>query len=110
MGIYLDHAATTPMSPAAREALVAQISQVGNASSLHAFGRGVRKEVEQARESIAAAACAHPTEIIFTASGTEANNLAIKGFYWKSIERDPSKNVIVVAAFEHHAILESVFW
>ena len=110
MGIYLDHAATTPMSPAAREALVAQMSQVGNASSLHAFGRGVRKEVEQARESIATIACAHPTEIIFTASGTEANNLAIKGFYWKSIERDPSKNIIVVAAFEHHAILEPVVW
>ena len=110
MGIYLDHAATTPMSPAAREALVAQMSQVGNASSLHALGRGVRQEVEQARESIATIACAHPTEIIFTASGTEANNLAIKGFYWKSIERDPSKNIIVVAAFEHHAILEPVVW
>lgn len=110
MAIYLDHAATTPMLPESAQTLISEATKVGNASSLHLFGRAARKGVEQAREVIAALAGADPTEVIFTASGTEANNLAVKGFYWKSIENDPQRNVIVVAAFEHHAILEPVQW
>jgi cysteine desulfurase len=108
--IYLDHAATTPMSPVAMQALTAAMAKTGNASSLHTQGRSVRKDVEEARESIALASGARPNEIIFTGSGTEANNLAVKGFYWSAIAQDPERNVIVIAAFEHHAILEPVEW
>jgi cysteine desulfurase len=110
MDIYLDHAATTPMIPEALDALTAQIQEFGNASSLHSAGRAVRKKVEEARESIAVTAGCAPSEIIFTGSGTEANNLAIKGFYWKAVREDLLRNVVVVATFEHHAILEPVEW
>ena len=110
MDIYLDHAATTPMIPEALAALTSQIQEFGNASSLHTAGRAVRKKVEEARESIAALLNCASSEIIFTGSGTEANNLAIKGFYWKSVQEDLLRNVIVVAAFEHHATLEPVEW
>lgn len=110
MTSYFDHAATTPMSKAAIEALNQQIGQLGNASSLHTQGRSVRKAVEEARESIARIAGASPSEIVFTGSGTEANNLAIKGFYWKRLGEDSARNVIVISAFEHHAILDPVEW
>jgi len=110
VSIYLDHAATTPMSPVAIAALTTAMAKTGNASSLHTQGRSVRKDVEEAREAIALASGARPNEIIFTGSGTEANNLAVKGFYWSAIAQDPQRNVIVIAAFEHHAILEPVEW
>lgn len=110
MDIYLDHAATTPMIPEALAALTTQIKEFGNASSLHSAGRAVRKKVEEARENIAEALNCAASEVIFTGSGTEANNLAVKGFYWKAAEEDLSCNVIVVAAFEHHATLEPVEW
>jgi cysteine desulfurase len=110
MASYFDHAATTPMSPAAIEALNIQIAQLGNASSLHTQGRSVRKDVEEARESLARIAGCSPSEIIFTGSGTESNNLAIKGFFWKRRSEDPTRNVIVISAFEHHAVLDPVEW
>lgn len=106
MAIYLDHAATTPMHPAAIDSYSRQMAEIGNASSLHAQGRAVRKAVEESRELIARAAGCDASEIIFTSSGTEANNLAIKGFYWSS----PSKKTIVVSAIEHHAVLDPVEW
>jgi cysteine desulfurase len=110
MASYFDHAATTPMSPAAIEALNQQIAQLGNASSLHTQGRSVRKDVEEARESLARIAGCSPSEIIFTGSGTESNNLAIKGFYWKRRRENPARNIIVISAFEHHAVLDPVEW
>jgi cysteine desulfurase len=106
MAIYLDHAATTPMLPAAIDAYSRQMAEIGNASSLHAQGRAVRKAVEESRELIARAAGCDATEIIFTGSGTEANNLAIKGFYWSN----PKKNTIVVSTIEHHAVLDPIQW
>ncbi len=106
MAIYLDHAATTPMLPAAIDAYSRQMTEVGNASSLHAQGRAVRKAVEESRELIAKAAGCDATEIIFVASGTEANNLAIKGFFWANL----SKKTIVVSTIEHHAVLDPVEW
>jgi len=108
--IYLDHAATTPMLPEAIEALNQQMSNFGNASSLHATGRAARKKVEEARESIARSVGCFPSEVVFTGSGTESNNLAIKGFFWSAVSQDPNRNVIVVSAFEHHATLEPVEW
>jgi cysteine desulfurase len=110
VNIYLDHAATTPMAPEAVQALTDQIAEFGNASSLHATGRSVRKKVEEARESIAESLGSAPSEVIFTGSGTEANNLAIKGFFWKAVAEDPRRNILIVSAFEHHAALEPVEW
>jgi cysteine desulfurase len=98
------------MLPEAIEALNQQMSNFGNASSLHATGRAARKKVEEARESIARSVGCAPSEVVFTGSGTESNNLAIKGFYWSAVSQDPDRNVIVVSAFEHHATLEPVEW
>ena len=106
MAIYLDHAATAPINDAAITALNTQMRKLGNASSVHNPGREVRKDVEDARHKLSELINANPSEIIFTGSGTEANNLAIKGFFWQS----PDRNVIVTSAFEHHAILDPVEW
>ena len=78
---YLDNAATTAILPEALEVLYQEAATVGNASSLHGAGRRARKIVEESRERIAAAVGAKPQEVIFTASGTEANNLAVKGMF-----------------------------
>ncbi|WP_264029841.1 cysteine desulfurase family protein [Cellulosimicrobium sp. SH8] len=107
---YLDHAATTPLSAAAREAFVDELSRTGNPSSLHAAGRAARRTVEEARESIAAALGARPSEVVFTAGGTEADNLAIKGLFWGRRTTDPRRRRIVVSAVEHHAVLDPAFW
>ena len=105
MSIYLDNAATTPLRPAALNALQSQLNAIGNPSSLHTFGRDTRRALEEAREKIAKFIGAQPSEIIFTSSGTESNNLAIKGLFWKS-----EKNIIVVSAIEHHAVLDPANW
>lgn len=107
---YLDHAATTPMLPLAVAAMVEELSQVGNASSLHTSGRRVRRVVEEAREQLAAALGAGPSEVIFTAGGTEADNLAIKGLYWARHDGDPTRRRIVAVATEHHAVLDPIEW
>lgn len=105
MSIYLDHAATTPISSAALSAIEIQLRKVGNPSSLHTDGRTTRKDLEDAREMIALALDCAPSEIIFTGSGTEADNSAIKGLYWMS-----PKNVIVVSSIEHQAVLDPAMW
>jgi cysteine desulfurase len=107
---YLDHAATTQMRPAAREAWIEASHRVGNASSLHASGRSARSLLEDARERIGAALGAHPTEVILTSGGTEANNLAIKGAFWARRAKDPARTRLVTTAVEHHAALDSVRW
>ena len=75
--VYLDHAATTPILPQALSAFTEQASKLGNPSSLHTQGRATRKDLEDARESIAKAVGCLPSEVIFTASGTEANKVRI---------------------------------
>ncbi|WP_422110492.1 cysteine desulfurase family protein [Cellulosimicrobium arenosum] len=107
---YLDHAATTPLSPAASAAFVEELSRTGNPSSLHAAGRAARRTVEEARESVAASLGARPSEVVFTAGGTEADNLAIKGLFWGRRTTDPRRRRIVVSAVEHHAVLDPAFW
>jgi cysteine desulfurase len=106
--IYLDHAATTPMVQPAIDALTAQILKTGNASSLHSTGRSVRKELEEARESIAKAAGCAAIDVIFTGTGTEADNLAIKGLYWLGAKA--GKKVIITSTFEHHAVMDPIKW
>ena len=105
---YFDHAATTPMVEPAITALNNQLKKLGNASSLHSAGRSVRKDLEQGREEIAVAIDCAPSEVIFTASGTEANNLAIKGLFWKGAK--DNKKVIITSTFEHHAVMDPIIW
>ncbi|GGX81425.1 cysteine desulfurase family protein [Streptomyces hiroshimensis] len=107
---YLDHAATTPMLPEAVQAMTAQLALTGNASSLHAAGRRARRTVEEARESLAAALGARPSEVVFTAGGTEADNLAVKGLYWSRRAADPARTRILASPVEHHAVLDAVHW
>jgi cysteine desulfurase len=106
--IYLDHAATTPLSPAAFKAIASQLQELGNPSSLHTHGRATRKALEDARESIAAQVGSLASEVIFTASGTEANNIALKGLWWSG--KAKGKNVVVISAVEHRAILDPAHW
>lgn len=108
MPIYFDHAATTTMVEPAIAALTDAIKKLGNASSLHSAGRSVRKDLEQAREQIAQAIDCAPSEVIFTATGTEANNLAIKGLYWLGVKKN--KKVIITSTFEHHAVADPITW
>ncbi|MGA5131920.1 cysteine desulfurase family protein [Streptomyces olivoreticuli] len=107
---YLDHAATTPMLPEAVQAMTAQLARTGNASSLHAAGRRARRTVEESRESLAAALCARPSEVVFTAGGTEADNLAVKGLYWSRRAADPARTRVLASPVEHHAVLDAVHW
>lgn len=108
--VYLDHAATTPMFPAAVEAMTAILGSVGNASSLHTTGRLARRQIEESRELIASKLGARPSEVIFTAGGTESDNLAVKGIYWARRAADPRRRRIVTTEVEHHAVLDSVNW
>lgn len=106
--IYLDHAATTPMVESALIAMTDQAQVLGNPSSLHTHGRATRKTLEDAREVLAHEVGCLPSEVIFTASGTEANNIALKGLYWAG--QNNGKNVVVISSIEHHAILDPAHW
>lgn len=108
--VYLDHAATTPMHPTAIEAMTAVLATVGNASSLHTTGRAARRRLEESRELIAAKLGARPSEVIFTAGGTESDNLAVKGMYWARRDAQPARRRIVTTRVEHHAVLDTVDW
>jgi cysteine desulfurase len=108
--VYLDHAATTPMHPAAVEAMTGVFGTVGNASSLHTSGRTARRRIEESRELIAEKMGARPSEVIFTAGGTESDNLAVKGIYWARRGAEPRRRRIVTSEVEHHAVLDSVNW
>ncbi|MFI7278384.1 cysteine desulfurase family protein [Streptomyces sp. NPDC049879] len=107
---YFDHAATTPMLPEAVAAMTAQLTATGNASALHGSGRRARRVVEEGREAIAAALGARPSEVVLTAGGTEADNLAVKGLYWARNAADPRRTRILASPVEHHAVLDPVRW
>jgi cysteine desulfurase len=96
------------MSPAAFLAMSDQLQQLGNPSSLHTHGRATRKTLEDAREVIAQRIDCLASEVIFTASGTEANNIALKGLFWNG--KKYGKNVVVISSIEHHAILDPAQW
>jgi cysteine desulfurase len=100
--VYLDHAATTPVHPKVLETMIPYFSEkFGNASSLHSFGQEAYRAVENARESLARLLNADSREILFTGSGTEADNLALRGVAAKMKTRG---NHIITSAIEHHAI------
>jgi cysteine desulfurase len=107
---YLDHAATTPMLPEAVEAVAAALRDTGNPSSLHAAGRRARRLVEESRERVAAAIGATPYEVVFTAGGTEADNLAVKGIPWARRAADPRRRRVLASSVEHHAVVDSLEW
>ncbi len=107
---YLDHAATTPMVPAAIDAVRDAMTDVGNASSLHTSGRRARRRVEESREQLAEALGARPGEVVLTAGGTEADNLAVKGLFWSRHAADPRRRRVLVSAVEHHAVLDPAAW
>ena len=99
---YLDYNATTPLDPEALTAMLPWLeSQFGNASSRHEFGRAARRAVDQARQQVAAAVNAHPTEVVFTSGGSEANNLFLKG-----AAASLKPGLIAVSAIEHPCILK----
>lgn len=103
--VYFDHAATTPIKPAVLEAMMPYLSQqYGNASAVYGLARQSKQAIEAAREQIATLIKAQPAEIYFTASGTEADNWAIKGL--AAAHQHKGKHIIT-SAIEHHAVLHS---
>jgi cysteine desulfurase len=129
LAIYLDHAATTPMSPEVLRAYVSALSVVGNPSSIHSQGQNAKRMLEEAREQVAASLGADAVEVTFTSGGTEAINLAIKGLWWArasqareraqstvlaplggSIATSHGFHRILIAAGEHHATIDAAAW
>lgn len=102
--IYLDHAATSPLRPEARSAMQALADDLGNASSLHASGRQALQIVDEAREALADTLGGEFAEIIFTATGTEAANLALVG---AALAHTGSRRRILASAGEHHCVLHT---
>ncbi len=83
---------------------------VGNPSSIHSAGRAARRRVEESRETVALAIGSHPSEVVFTSGGTEADNLAVKGIWLQQRARDPRRTRLLISAVEHHAVLDSAHW
>lgn len=105
---YLDYAATTPVLEEVLEDMLPYLREsFGNASSVYAAGREAKKGIEQAREQVAEAIGALPSEIFFTGGGTEADNMAVKGVAFKA---RPRGNHIITSSVEHHAVLHSAEW
>jgi cysteine desulfurase len=107
--VYLDHAATTPMRAEAIDAMTAALRLVGNPSSIHSAGQQAKRLLEESREQVAATLGADPIEVVFTGSGTEAVNLALKGLYWRR-RRETGARRILVPAGEHHATIDTLEW
>ena len=106
--IYLDHAATTPVSKTVLEAMLPFFTEIpGNASAVYATGREARKAVEKARRQVAAAIGAEPREILFTGGGSESDNLAVKG---TAFALQGKGKHIITTAIEHHAVLNTCEW
>lgn len=103
--IYMDHNATTPIHPDVIKAMMPYFENVfGNPSSIHEFGQEARKALEESREKVARLLGALPEEIVFTGSGTEADNLAIKGICFANESRGKH---IITSSIEHHAVLNT---
>lgn len=100
--VYFDHNATTPLEPAVFDAMLPWLSRAcGNASSRHDYGRAARRAIDEARGQVAAAIGAHPTEVIFTSGGSEANNLLLKG-----AASCLTPGLLAVSAIEHPCVIK----
>ncbi len=107
--IYFDHAATTPVAPEVLEAMLPYFAAAyGNPSSIHRVGREAARAIEQSRQTLAHLLHCQPNEIIFTGSGSEADNLALRGVALAQRARAGGKHLIV-SAIEHKAVLETAF-
>jgi len=105
--IYLDYAATTPVDPRVVKAMLPYFTnKFGNTASLHSFGAEAKTAVDKSRKIIADAIKASASEIYFTSSATESNNLALKGLAWAN----PAKKHIIVSSVEHDCVLTSAAW
>ena len=103
--VYLDHAATTPLLPEVREAMLPYLGELfGNPSCLHDWGDAAREAMDTAREQVAELIGASADEIIFTGSGTESNNFAVKGL---ALAQQGRGKHIIVSAIEHFSVLHS---
>ncbi len=103
--IYLDYAATTPTHPEVMKAMLPYFTEsFGNPSSIHSYGQEAKDAVERARSKVAALIGAKSEEIVFTGSGTEADNFAVKGV---ALSRQAKGNHIITSSIEHHAVLET---
>jgi cysteine desulfurase len=103
--VYLDNAATTPVDPRVKAAMLPYLEDLyGNPSSVHSAGQAVRAAVEEARGKVAALIGARADEIFFTSGGTESDNWALKGTAWAKTGKG---NHIITTAIEHHAVIES---
>lgn len=110
MRVYIDHASTTPCDKRVVDAMLPYFTdEFGNADSQHFYGRETAKAVAEARATIARLIGAAPNEVYFTASGSEADNWALKGTALAMKERGKG-NHIIISAIEHHAILTSAEW
>ena len=106
--IYLDNAATTKVDEKVAKEMQKYLTEIyGNASSVHFAGQEARRAIEESRKIIAKEIGANTEEIIFTGSGTESNNLTIKGLFWSNY---PEKNHIITTKIEHDCILKSCEW
>jgi cysteine desulfurase len=105
--IYLDYAATTPVEAAVLEAMLPHFREnFGNPSSIHKWGRNAEKAIEQARRDVAAILNCQPNEIIFTACGTESDNLALRGAAF-ALRAAGRGNHLITTTIEHHAVLST---
>ena len=103
--VYLDNAATTPLLPEVREAMMPYLAEsFGNPSSLHDWGDDAREAIEQARSRVARLINVNADEIIFTSCGSESNNLAVKGM---ALAQQSRGKHVVVSAVEHFSVLHS---
>lgn len=101
MKVYADHAATTPMRPEAKKAMIEALEDFGNPSSIHALGRLASAKMESARKEIAELLNCRPAEVYFTSGGSEADNWAIRAARYGAGD-------VVASAFEHHAVLHTL--
>ncbi|MDQ1456980.1 MAG: cysteine desulfurase [Actinomycetota bacterium] len=104
--VYLDHAASTPMRPEAIAAMTPFLAEhPGNPSGAHGAARATKSALEEARETVAAVCGCRPHEVVFTGSGSEADNLAVKGAAWEARAHDRRLDGVVTSGIEHKAVL-----
>lgn len=104
--IYLDYNATTPVDSRVLEAMMDYYHAIfGNPSSIHWYGQSAKKVLDEARDKVASFIKAKPAEIVFTGSGTEADNLALFGV--ANMYRNSGKTKVIISAIEHHAVLNA---
>jgi cysteine desulfurase len=102
--VYFDHNATSPLDPRVLDGMLPFLrEQYGNASSRHEYGRAARRAIDEARQRVAVAVGAHPTEVVFTSGGSEANNLFIKG-----VATSRPVGMVAISAIEHPCVREPV--